>query len=211
MFDSQLYVIYLLSIIIIGSIIQYYVNQSQRKIIRKQQQLEDANAELKKMAMIDMLTQLPNRNAFYKYIEENLLQKGEFNCQLIVVDIDFFKQYNDMYGHPAGDKVLADVAQGLQTINDIYFVRWGGEEFIGISIQQQSPLHEKCEQILHKVSALKIENLTSTTSPFISVSIGASHSTISSIYDIEELYQTADKALYEAKKNGRNSYVVESE
>lgn len=175
--------------------------------------LQDATN--KKLSITDKLTTLPNRRSFEDVLQRELKQAYRHNTSitLAILDVDFFKRYNDKYGHPQGDKALRMVADcilnSLRRPTDFAF-RIGGEEFAIIICDQD--LHETqqfLEGIRHKVEALEIPHSDSTVSGFVTLSIGAFWAPGSSNPDKTTLYAEADKALYLAK-NTRNLCVVQN-
>lgn len=233
--DSNLYIIFLISILSIGTIIQIFISRSQRLMLWQQEQLELegekskkltqqleqsnaelelANSQLKSMALYDSLTKLPNRYAFLAHVQTILQQHNSVQCMLFVLDIDFFKQYNDMYGHPKGDAVLSLVANEFSSVaksHDMYIARWGGEEFVGISVCDNAQAERQCQLLLTTVSNLQIEHKSSEANPYLTVSVGGYAANLESFSELEVIYIEADKALYEAKENGRNGYVLKFE
>jgi diguanylate cyclase (GGDEF)-like protein len=165
-------------------------------------ELEKKNTILKALATTDKLTGIANRNKLDHILEEEYQRTLRFGhpFSILIMDIDYFKKVNDTYGHQTGDQVLKEMASLLNYyIRDTDTVgRWGGEEFMvicpqtneeGISVLA-STLKEKIEE--HPFSI--VENQTA--------SFGLS--TYCPRDDIHSLIQKADKALYRAKKNGRN-------
>lgn len=182
------------------------LNKSLKKTVKKRtKQLEYKNNELQKLLNHDSLTQVYSR-AFLlemakRYFE--LVQRNETTLFCITFDLDHFKKINDTYGHAAGDKVLKEFSLYVQQFmrsSDI-FGRVGGEEFMafvqnvnkeGVNILvEKIRKHVEENAIVYKNSELKI-----------TVSIGIS--TFSNEKILDELIEKADKALYEAKENGRN-------
>lgn len=226
--DSFKYVLFIGTILFIGITMQVLIGKSQRLLVWQQleleaesekskklaAQLEQSNAELakandqlKSVALYDSLTTLPNRYAFFEYVKA-LIAKRPIHCFIFMIDIDYFKQYNDYYGHPKGDATLAAVAQELSNIgnqHDIYFARWGGEEFIGLSLADYPQAEYQCAQIVHNVCNLKIEHQLSHVSPYLTVSIGGYGGTLTSF---DQLYEKADDKLYEVKQQGRNGFIL---
>ena len=130
----------------------------------------------------------------------------------MMLDIDYFKKYNDKYGHQAGDEALKKVAIALKNVTKRagdYTFRLGGEEF-GILFISKSTDHAKefAKNILDSIESLKIEHKDSLTSKHITVSIGLVSKQANTLKDENELYKYADEALYEAKEKGRNQVVV---
>lgn len=169
-----------------------------------QQRLEEANTKLQERSLTDKLTGVGNRAAFDQRLEEEVYRSTRYGSpmSLLLVDVDAFKEFNDSFGHQAGDAALHIIAQALQCIRPSDFVaRYGGDEFAVVMPATGSA--EAC------VLAERIRKAVNN-SPFkhrkVTVSIGAS--TIAP--DIGEpslLIAAADKALYAAKKGGRNQVV----
>lgn len=165
------------------------------------------------LSITDKLTNLFNRRHFDVTLPKELAITKRTNSQLalVIIDIDYFKKYNDKYGHPAGDKVLALVAKTLSTFmkrpND-YLFRLGGEEFgIIFTATHRENSIRFLREIKESIEALHIPHCESDVSDSITISIGAKFIKGDEITSIEELYQEADEALYRAKEK-RNAVVV---
>lgn len=192
-----------------------YISRLQRDaafrfLHESQQKLSEANIELQKLASLDGLTGIPNRRRFDEALQTELLraQRMRSPLSLLMCDIDFFKVYNDTYGHLAGDLCLKKVAAGLSSMlqrpADLA-ARYGGEEFALIL----PDTHERgaiavAESCRKQVEALAIANAGSTNYGHITVSIGLVNLIPSAQVDPEQLIGMADRALYQAKRNGRN-------
>ncbi|MDJ0660838.1 MAG: CHASE2 domain-containing protein [Crocosphaera sp.] len=166
----------------------------------------------KYLATFDSLTQIPNRFYFDKVLEQTCLLNQLFRREtsLILCDIDHFKQYNDTYGHPAGDRCLQNVAQAIRiAIRSSDFVaRYGGEEFAIILPKTDSKEAKKVAQrILRKVKFLKIDHRRSLTSNYVTLSCGVSSLRLEDQSFLKTLIQQADIALYKAKEQGRNRVI----
>lgn len=160
------------------------------------------------LAMRDNLTQMYNRNYMESHIKELTSTKRKFS--LAMLDIDFFKKFNDTYGHEFGDLVLKEVSHliksKLRKEDEIY--RWGGEEFIisiGSDIKQAAAI---LDRIREDISAYTISNGIDNVN--ITVSFGISEFPKHG-YNLEELLSCADKALYKSKENGRNRVTMYEE
>lgn len=171
-------------------------------------QLSEANLQLKKLALIDELTGIPNRRSFRNFIDiafENYI-KEDLLFSVIMIDIDNFKKLNDNYGHPNGDKMLIAVAKQINSVvkhSMDFAVRWGGEEFIYAAFNiTEEEIVKIAETIRLKV--LSIENDFSKSFCAISVSLGTSSIQVRDKSDISKGIELADKALYLAKISGRN-------
>jgi diguanylate cyclase (GGDEF)-like protein/PAS domain S-box-containing protein len=165
-------------------------------------ELKEYQKRLELLSQTDQLTKIKNR----LYLDEILQQqyykflKNKEKCTLILVDIDYFKDVNDTYGHIIGDLVLVEFATILSTnIGDSNIVgRWGGEEFLIILPQTNIT---KAKELANKLRVL-IENFTFTKVTNKTASFGVSEFQIT--MSIEESLDAADQALYKSKKNGRN-------
>ena len=172
--------------------------------------LEDANAKLEKLSLLDPLTGLANRRHFDHRLEQEIrtsMREGN-PLSLILLDIDHFKLFNDNYGHPSGDNCLQQIANALkENINRPHdlVARYGGEEFV-ILLPYTHPdkATKLAEKIRSYVENLGIEHRYSDISSFVTVSLGISGGIIESGQDKAGLLENADKALYQAKLSGRN-------
>lgn len=184
-----------------------------RELIHKQyEEIEDKNNLLLGLVQEDQLTCLYNRhyltNQLYPLFEE--CKKEEYHGMFLMVDIDFFKQYNDLYGHLQGDECLKIIASTLSAVCQSYgasAIRYGGEEFLVTKICQ-SAFDPKT--IAQKVfEAIKEKHLarSDVELQYVTVSIGGWYGSLNRIETIEHAIQYADEALYEAKSNGRNCSV----
>ena len=177
---------------------------------KAQAALSLANRELEKLSVLDSLTQVSNRRRFDDYLIEEWqkLQSKQAPIALILCDIDYFKLYNDTYGHLIGDYCLQQVALAIECIIESVpglVARYGGEEF-GIilpNIDAACAL-QIAEKIALQVEQLHITHQQSLASEYVTLSLGV-HSLIPNSKSTPELLiALADKALYEAKERGRN-------
>ena len=175
---------------------------------------KDVEEHLSNLAIHDGLTGIYNR----RYFDETLAREWKRTMRekaplsLIMLDIDYFKKYNDTYGHQAGDECLRQVATtisgALRRPADMA-ARYGGEEFVVVLPNFKLENSAKFgETIRAKIEALKMEHKQSDANPFITVSLGIASVVPSSISSYEELVGAADKALYSAKNKGRNRVCV---
>ncbi|WP_353931697.1 diguanylate cyclase [Okeanomitos corallinicola TIOX110] len=181
------------------------------------EQLEIANQELIRLANIDGLTQIANRRCFDQVLlkEWKRLQREKLPLSLILCDIDYFKKYNDTYGHPAGDECLKKVAHILsQSINRAadLAARYGGEEFVLILPQTETKgaVHI-AKKIRTKIESAAIPHISSLVSEYITLSLGIATIVPSLETDSQYLISQADQALYKAKESGRNRFAVASQ
>ena len=176
-----------------------------------EQDLLNANRILSQQAMHDALTGLPNRRAFdHGLLQEfDRAQRHNSSVCLMMCDIDFFKHYNDYFGHSEGDYCLQQVARILQsTFNRAgeLCTRFGGEEFAIIlpSINYQEAT-EQAQRLLKNLLDAKIPHAPTSQQPYLTISIGIAKFSPNQYYsDVKALISAADKALYFAKENGRN-------
>jgi diguanylate cyclase (GGDEF)-like protein len=182
-----------------------------RARVRNQIHLKLRTDRLEQVAMQDGLTQIPNRRHFDQKLREEwgrLTRNGQ-SLSLLMVDIDQFKPYNDHYGHGAGDECLRQVAQALYQVpqrpTDLV-ARYGGEEFAAVLPEtDEAGAGHLAQRLLEAVRALGIEHAYSDVAPHVTISVGvATHSPRQPKRDAEALKQSADRALYQAKSQGRN-------
>jgi diguanylate cyclase (GGDEF)-like protein/PAS domain S-box-containing protein len=177
------------------------------------EQLKKANRELHRLATIDGLTQVANRRCFDAYLQAEWRRMARTNqpLALILGDIDYFKRYNDTYGHQAGDSCLQQVAAALrdavQRPADLV-ARYGGEEFAAIlpNTDLAGALH-LAETIRDRIAALQIPHQASPIHPYVTLSLGAVAVIPTPQRSPHELVEFADRALYQAKDEGRDRVV----
>ena len=187
------------------------VEERTEQIQYSNQKLAQLNAKLKSMALIDGLTQIPNRRQFDSLSAKEFekCRKNNEPFSLIMIDIDNFKLYNDYYGHQRGDECLRKVADSLdQTASffkDAFTARYGGEEFVCVlpnSDQKQAMM--VAEKMRNRIQRLQIPHARSTVSTNVTVSLGLATVLPSEEITLEECMKLADQALYDAKANGKN-------
>jgi diguanylate cyclase (GGDEF)-like protein len=188
--------------------IQYEnLNKEFEKIYKEEEikNLDIYNSIMKEESYRDELTKLFNRCYLNEIIKNNVSLK---NISVIMVDIDYFKYYNDNYGHIKGDKALISVSQSIKNSCrecEDEVIRYGGEEFLIISYSQDNDYIKKLPyEILKNINSLNIEHDYSKVKNNITVSIGVSCGDINSSDDYNVLIKQADKALYISKEQGRN-------
>lgn len=167
------------------------------------------NEEFKYLSFFDQLTNLANRRNFDETLEREfkLAQRQKLPLALFMCDIDYFKLYNDAYGHIAGDKCLSEVAQIIKGVlhrpSDLV-CRYGGEEFAVILPNTHlANARNIADKICQAVQAAKIVHASSKASENVSLSIGIATYT-GQFKSVSEFIRAADEALYQAKNNGRN-------
>ncbi|MCG5057413.1 MAG: diguanylate cyclase [Limnoraphis sp. WC205] len=174
------------------------------------EQLKTANQELEKMAMTDGLTRVANHRFFEETLhkEWNRLQREAAPLSLILCDIDYFKRYNDTYGHLAGDNSLQQVAEALRKTvkrSGDLVARYGGEEFaIILPKTDKEGAILVAETICAEVRSLQIPHKNCPVEPYITISVGVASLIPESPFRPETLIFRADQALYQAKTNGRD-------
>ncbi len=165
------------------------------------------------LSITDPLTSLYNRR-FLKEIFPRQFFSAKRNDKLFaffILDLDYFKQYNDTYGHQKGDWAIEQTAnilkEHLRRSSD-YTFRLGGEEFAAIIIEDDTDsINNRISTILQAVADQKIEHKSSNVKSVLTCSIGACILEDDSEYDLEDFYSLADEALYRAKDNGRNQVI----
>jgi diguanylate cyclase (GGDEF)-like protein len=178
------------------------------------QKLQDSNTELQHLVTVDSLTKIANRRRFEEYLHHECLrcQQQNLPLSLILCDIDFFKAYNDTYGHPKGDTCLQQVAATIQQVlkrsTDIV-ARYGGEEFAIILPETNGPgAIQVAESIRTQICQRRIVHKTSPIGAYITLSCGVATSSPLTYCDKDRLVNYADNALYEAKRLGRDRFCV---
>lgn len=179
--------------------------------------LEEANDRLHSLATLDGLTQVANRRQFDQCLDREwhrLSRDGE-SLSLILCDIDYFKFYNDTYGHLAGDRCLQKVAKALQQAvqrpADL-LARYGGEEFaVILPNTKESGAIKVAENIRDRVNRLHLSHAGSQVSPWVTLSLGIATTIPTPDESPAELISKADRALYQAKQNGRDRASVFSD
>lgn len=176
------------------------------------QNLQSANRELKRLATTDSLTQIANRRSFDQYLNQEWqrLRREQQPLSLILCDVDYFKFYNDCYGHQAGDQCLKQVARAIDQVikrpADLV-ARYGGEEFV--IVLPNTTLEGTChiaERVQAELVRLRLPHARSKVNEYVTLSMGIVSAVPSLEYTAHCLISTADWALYTAKAQGRNRY-----
>jgi len=178
------------------------------------EELAEAYEKLKALATIDELTRLDNRRSFLEYIDLIWRQNHRLNLpvNILMIDIDYFKKYNDSLGHLEGDKALIAIAQCLKNNikRDTDFVaRFGGEEFVCVLpfIEKDEAL-EFAKTLVQNVENMKVPHPMSLHSKYVTISVGMASIVPNDNNSHVQLLDEADKALYSAKESGRNRVVI---
>jgi len=167
------------------------------------------NQKLSQLSITDPLTNLANRRQFDTVLPvrwNEAIDKGTY-MGLMVIDIDHFKAYNDFYGHPQGDICLQQVAKAMHdnSRDADLVVRLGGEEFVVLMVNASIEATDvAAERIRASVEALRIPNSGVSHQAYITVSVGVAVLCPTDGHTPTDLLSTADRALYEAKRQGRN-------
>jgi len=174
------------------------------------QELADANQNLETISRTDSLTKIANRRYFDETLLNEISKLSRINASisLLLCDIDFFKKYNDSYGHPTGDVCLYQVAQAINSsfsrAGDLV-ARYGGEEFAIIltTVNKETALR-LAQKACDNVANLKIQHNDSAVSDNVTISIGVATLNADKNTTPLMIIEKADKALYMAKESGRN-------
>jgi diguanylate cyclase (GGDEF)-like protein len=206
------YLTYILLIILVLSLV--FVSYIIYLNLQKHTELEKLTNKYKIDSITDSLSNLYNRKYFDEVLDKTSLISFENNwtCAFIMLDIDFFKPFNDNYGHDMGDMAIKSVAKTLRNSfnkKDEYVFRIGGEEFgiivFDIDIIQ---LKKSLDNFQNNIEKLKIEHSSSKTG-FLTVSMGISIiENNNPNIETSKIYKQADNKLYYSKENGRNQYTI---
>ncbi len=193
--------------------LQQYKDELEITVKERTEELEKANDQLKKLSLIDSLTNIANRRAYDESVEREVKAAKRSNnpVALLMIDIDFFKLYNDHYGHDKGDvtlcRVAESIAKSLPRSIDLV-ARIGGEEFV--ALLPDTDIRGACsvaERIQLNVKSLAIPHEYADDMKVVTVSIGYT-SLKDSELNVVDLFKQADTALYKAKEAGRNRVEV---
>lgn len=176
--------------------------------------LKIKNDMLEKLSMYDGLTNIRNRRFFDETFEKTFseIKRDKKSLAVLMIDIDFFKPYNDNYGHGQGDETLRKVAKALEkTIKRAsdFVARYGGEEFVILLKDiNKDGVEAVANNLLNAVRELKITHEFSKIENYVTISIGASFYNSSSDVTKLELLLKADETLYNVKNSGRNNFAI---
>lgn len=190
---------------IIGLYCSYKKTQAQMSNLVYKAHLQEANYELYHTSTTDELTGLPNRRKVFEQMRELATScPADTRIACVVMDVDEFKRYNDIYGHPAGDEVLRRIGSALEAFareQGIVIGRIGGEEFLSAwRTESQDGVYAKAEALRNTVYALDIAH-EGMAGGRLTASAGVC---CVRLEQIERAYPLADKAVYRAKEEGRN-------
>jgi len=174
--------------------------------------LKKANTVLESLSQTDGLTGISNRRSFDQRLNNSwkAQTRNQQPLTLLLIDIDYFKKYNDAYGHIAGDDCLKKVTESIQSnVNRFtdFFARYGGEEFVILLQDNIENSIKVAEKVRIAVSNLQIEHKDSSFK-YLTISLGVASVIPKFNVDPVGLIEKADQALYQSKANGRNRYEV---
>ncbi|QEY14697.1 diguanylate cyclase [Cellvibrio sp. KY-GH-1] len=184
--------------------------RAMERIAEMRDQLSRLNSELEALSQLDSLTHIYNRRTFNELAQQQwaLVKRHQQPISALMIDVDHFKLFNDHYGHPAGDSCLKKVTQAIKSClhrtTDI-LGRYGGEEFV-VLLPETDAKGAMCvaQSIGEAISALQLRHDVSPTDSHVTASIGGATCLRTTGHDLEELIKNADRALYKAKRAGRN-------
>jgi diguanylate cyclase (GGDEF)-like protein/PAS domain S-box-containing protein len=190
------------------------LEESRRAVVDINNKLIKLNEKLERLSLCDGLTGINNRRSFDEYLDKEWKRSYREGSplSLILIDIDYFKNYNDTHGHQEGDSCLKKVAKELENLimrpGDMV-ARYGGEEFGVILPNTDEKGAEYIAEILRTgIRSLKIRNEQSEADDFITISLGVTTTIPQEHSSVYELIGKADSALYMAKQQGRNRYFL---
>ena len=190
------------------------IESTRTKLLEMSRELAAANRELEKLSRLDGLTGIANRRYFDSYLSTEVKRASRERqpLSLILADVDHFKAYNDCYGHQAGDECLRNVASALKSVGrrpaDLA-ARYGGEEFAMVLPATTSEgAVDVAKSLVRAIEGMSIPHVKSGVGPSISLSQGIASLIPGQDTKPEDVIVLADQALYEAKQQGRNRYVV---
>jgi diguanylate cyclase (GGDEF)-like protein len=184
--------------------------RAMERIAEMRDQLNQLNAELEALSQLDSLTQIYNRRTFNELAQQQwaLAKRHQQPISALMIDVDHFKLFNDHYGHPAGDACLKKVTHAIKSClhrsSDI-LGRYGGEEFIVLLPETDAKGAMRVAQAISEaLENIQIRHDVSPSSTYVTASIGGATCLRTTGHDLEELIKNADRALYKAKRAGRN-------
>ncbi|MBD3635299.1 MAG: sensor domain-containing diguanylate cyclase, partial [Methylophaga sp.] len=192
----------------VEALIGFMFDISERK--ETEQKLLDLQKELEELSFKDGLTGVSNRRMLDSVLEQEWVRarREQQPLSLLLIDIDFFKQFNDFYGHMQGDDCLIKVAQVLSeaaTRSRDFFARFGGEEFVMVlpetDAEAAQKIAQRCQQFIFKQ---QIPHAESAVSQILTISIGSGTVIPSHKDELRDFVDRIDRALYQAKQAGRN-------
>ncbi len=186
----------------------------EQELVQVTRQLKRVNEELQRLSILDELTGIANRRFFNILITQEwgrAIRSGQ-PLSLLLIDIDYFKAYNDFYGHPQGDRCLQQVAASLNVLarrpGDCV-ARYGGEEFVFLLADTGlTGAAVVAETLRENIEALHLEHAASPVNDRVTISVGVASVIPERDRSLDELLSSADQAVYQAKRTGRNCIKV---
>jgi len=209
-------VVIIIAILIISLYVFRSIQKDHTKLELATKKLKRANKKLENVSYTDSLTNLHNRRYFNHIYDRELKRAKRSNNYItfMMLDIDFFKQYNDTYGHVEGDFALKTVAKVLKdTLKrpSDYVFRLGGEEFgVLLTETDESSSAKLAREICDAIRARELKHENSQAGEFVTISIGVVCCIADNALDEKILISRADEMLYEAKETGRDRYIITS-
>jgi len=197
----------------IAYFMEYSQELSENQLMLTRKKEAEAMKSLHELSIKDTLTKLYNRRYLHEVFGREFLTAKRHNYYFgfFILDIDFFKQYNDSYGHQKGDEALCILADALQVYmrrSEDFIFRLGGEEFCGICVSDDdSKIQAQLKVLVHAVESLEVEHKSSSIAHVMTISMGAKIINNYEEYNFDKLYKEADEALYQAKEQGRNRLI----
>ena len=187
-----------------------------RSIEKEQEKMRASNRELEALALYDSMTNLANRTLLNEYISRQFeeAKQAEKLYGMEILDIDYFKQYNDFYGHLEGDRCIEEVAAVLKEAESdrVFCGRYGGDEFVVLySDMTMEEIEKTVKEIQEKIRGRAIPHEKSACGEIVSVSQGVFVRVPQEENREWDFNAAADTALYHAKRQGRNCYRIETE
>ena len=187
--------------------------RSEHRLLEKQRQLEKSKRTLEGLALKDGLTGLYNRRHLSEQLarEWNRARRDQLPLSLFMIDIDHFKRFNDTYGHLAGDqciRLVADTVRRCFARGSDLVARYGGEEFVALAAGvERRQARERAELLREAIHELAGERQGRSGPHPVTVSVGLATATPDERISAEDLLDAADRALYQAKRQGRDRVV----
>jgi diguanylate cyclase (GGDEF)-like protein len=183
-----------------------------KSIVYYAKKVEKQRKELKELTLTDSLTSVANRRAMDERLKHDLqiARRNQWPLSIIMLDIDYFKNYNDQYGHVAGDECLVTIASTLKSLplrDSDTIARYGGEEFVILLPDTNKEGAEiKSQNIIKTINDLQLPHEKSLVASHITVSLGVTTFNEFNKITLDDALKSADKALYLAKALGRNRF-----
>ena len=185
--------------------------------VARERKLRELASELESQTLVDSLTGIANRRRFDLHLDDEFrrARRNVSPLSLIMIDVDYFKNYNDNYGHQRGDQCLVQIAGALGNMLNRscdLVARYGGEEFAAVLPDtNEDGAMQVAEAMRAEIEALDIEHACSGVAKFVTISLGVSTLVPEHLSKTGTLIHAADRALYQAKRSGRNCVVMYSD